>query len=309
MRIGVGLAAAPGTDPLTGHILAAQQAEQAGFASGWISNIFGMDALTAIAVVGRETSRIELGSFVVPTYPRHPAALAQQALSTQIASGGRLALGIGLSHKVVIEDMFGLDYSRPIPHTREYLTILNGLLAGERVDFDGDLYNVHAQLSVQGAAKPPILFAALGPDMLRLCGRLADGTAVWMGGLAYLRDTAVPTITKAARAAGRPAPRIVAGLPICVTTQPEEAREAANQQFATYGRLPSYRAILDRGGYGGPGEVAIVGDERSVAAQVRELADAGVTDFNASVFRAPGGDARRTYELLAAMAAGETVAG
>src|SRR5579884_2832531 len=173
MRIGVMLPVGPRS--ITQAVEAAVVAEQAGFSSAWLANV-GIDALTVLALAGKETERIELGTAVVPTYPRHPVMLAQQAATVQAAIGGRLALGIGLSHRVAIEDGLGLDYSRPIPHTREYLTILNGLLEGQRVEFKGELYRVNSAINTYGAPKPPILVAALGPDMLRLCGRLADGT-------------------------------------------------------------------------------------------------------------------------------------
>lgn len=302
MRIGVGLGISGGPATFDQLIHDAERAEQAGFSSVWIPNIFSYDALTVLAFAARATQRIEVGSFVIPTYPRHPVVLAQQALTVQAVTGGRLALGIGLSHKVVIEDMLGLDYSKPIPHTREYLTILNSLLAGERTVFQGEHYQVAAQLTVPGATKPPVLVAALGPDMLRLCGRLADGTATWMGGVAYLRDVAVPTIADAAARAGRPAPRIVAGLPICVTDDVAGARADAERNFANYGRLPSYRATLDRGGAAGPGDVAILGNESEVTSQVEALAAAGVTDFNGVIFAGAGGNVDRTYELLAHLA-------
>ena len=305
MRIGIGLGLSGGQGTFDDLIRDAERAEAAGFASAWVSNIFSFDALTVLASAGRATQRIELGSFVIPTYPRHPVALAQQALTVQAVTGGRLLLGIGLSHKIVIEDMFGLDYSKPIPHTREYLTVLNGLLSGQRTEFQGELYRVAAQLTVPGASKPTVLVAALGPDMLRLCGRLADGTATWMGGLAYLRDVAVPTISEAARKAGRPAPRIVAGLPVCVTEDPAGAREQASKTFAVYGQLPSYRATLDRGGAAGPGDIAVVGSEAEVESQLRAFADAGVTDINAAIFQAPGGSVERTYELLSRLARAE----
>lgn len=302
MRIGIGLGLSGGEPTLADLVGDARRAEDAGFASAWLPNYTrSFDALTVLAVAGTETSRIELGSFVVPTYPRHPSALAQQALSVQAATGNRLALGIGLSHKVVIEDQLGLDYSRPIAHMREYLTVLNGLLSGEPLTHAGELYRVAAQVRVPQATPPPVIVAALGPDMLRLSGRLADGTATWMGGLAYLRDTAVPTITAAATRAGRPAPRIVAGLPVCVTTDAAAARETASRQFEPYGRLPSYRATLDRGGADGPGDIAVVGDARSVQEHLQQFAAAGVTDLNAAIFAAPGGSPQATYELLASL--------
>jgi len=305
MRIGIGLGTTGGQPTLDELIGEARRAEESGFAFASVSNIFGLDALTTLALMGRETERIELASFVVPTYPRHPVALAQSALTAQAASEGRLVLGIGLSHQVVIEDMFGLDYSRPISHMREYLQVLMGLLSCERVSFRGELYRVNAQLTVPGATRPPVLVAALGPAMLRLCGRLADGTATWMGGLAYLRDVAIPIMTEAAAKAGRPAPRFLAGVPVCVTDDPAAARETADRIFARYGQLPSYRATLDRGGAQGPGDVAVVGDEAAVEAQIGEFARAGVTDFGASIFRAPGGSEERTYELLKTLARGQ----
>jgi F420-dependent oxidoreductase-like protein len=302
MRIGVMLSM-PGDDvTLDALVRSARRAEEAGLDSAWLPNVFGFDALTVLALAGRETSRIELGTAVVPTYPRHPTSLAQQALTVQAATGGRLALGIGLSHQVVIEGMLGLDYSKPIPHTREYLTVLNGLLSGQRTEFRGELYRVAAQYTVPGATKPPVLVAALGPAMLKLCGRLSDGTITWMGGLPYLRDVAIPAITAAAAAAGRSAPRIVAGVPVLVTSDPDGARQQADRSLVVYGQLPSYRATLDRGGAKGPGDVAVVGDEASVRAQIQAFAEAGVTDFDASIFTASGGSVERTYELLSDIA-------
>ncbi|MBN9492154.1 TIGR03564 family F420-dependent LLM class oxidoreductase [bacterium] len=300
MRIGIGI----GGEGDLNHVLEEfTRAETAGFDAAWVSNIFGVDAITLLALAGRVTSRLELGTFVVPTYPRHPAALAQQALTASAASGGRFTLGIGLSHRVVIENMFGLDYSKPIRHMREYLSVLLPLLAGEAVQFQGEEYRVAAQMSVPGAKRPDVIVAALGPQMLRLTGRMADGTATWMGGAAYLEKTAIPAITTAAADAGRPAPRVVAGFPVAVTAD-VAAREAASKQFAIYGQLPSYRAVLDIEGAADASGVAIVGSEDEVEQQIRHLAAIGVTDFNGSLF--PVGDDRtvigRSYELLAGLA-------
>ncbi len=305
MKIGIGIGdgvgSGGGLDELLGQFT---KAEKDGFAAAWMANIFGLDAITTLALAGGETSSIELGTFVVPTYPRHPAALAQQALTAAAATGGRFTLGIGLSHKVVIENMFGLDYSKPIRHMREYLSVLNPLLAGEAVQFRGEEYRVAAQISVAGAAKPPVVVAALGPQMLKLTGAMADGTATWMGGPKYLRDNAVPLITESAKSAGRTAPRIISGFPIAVTANVAEAKESASKTFAVYGQLPSYRAVLDVEGAPGPADIAIVGGEAEVHAQLKDLASAGVTDFNASIFPVPGDDAAgdRTYEFLASLA-------
>jgi F420-dependent oxidoreductase-like protein len=302
MRLAVMLSMPGDTTGVSGLIERARRAEEAGFASAWLPQVSGVDALTVLALAGRETTRIELGTAVVPTFPRHPTVLAGQALTAQDASGGRLALGIGLSHKVMIENSLGLDYSHPVLHMREYLTVLNGLLAGERVTFAGGRYNVNAQVTMPGVPKPPVLVAALGPAMLRLCGRLADGTITWAGGLTYLRDVAIPTMSSAAAAAGRPKPRFVAMVPVAVTTDAPAAREAANTIYAGYGQLPSYRATLDLGGAGGLGDVAIVGTDEQVETQLRAFAAAGVTDLSAVTFPAPGGSIEGTYELLASLA-------
>ncbi|GIW15634.1 MAG: LLM class F420-dependent oxidoreductase [Tepidiforma sp.] len=297
--LGIGITGSEGIDDVIRQI---QRAEEAGFDSAWLPNIFGLDAITTIAVAGRETSRIELGTFVVPTYPRHPVAMAQQALTAAAAAGGRFTLGIGLSHRIVIEGMFGLDYSKPVRHMREYLSVLIPLLEGKQVQFRGEEYRVQAQITVPGVSRPSVVVAALGPQMLKLAGRLADGTATWMGGASYLRNTAIPAIRAAAAEAGRPAPRVVSGFPVAVTDYPDRARESAARIFAVYGQLPSYRAVLDVEGAAGPADVAIVGAEAEVEARLRELADAGVTDFNASPFPVDGdpGAVRRTVEFLAA---------
>ncbi|MGD0686380.1 MAG: TIGR03564 family F420-dependent LLM class oxidoreductase [Streptosporangiaceae bacterium] len=277
-----------------------RQAADDGFASAWISNIFGLDALTALAVAGSQVPEIELGTAVVPTYPRHPAALAQQALTVALATGGRLALGIGLSHQIVIEDMYGYSFERPARHMSEYLSILLPLLNGEAADFAGDTMRAKIGLSVPRAGRVPVLLAALAPAMLRLAGQRADGTVLWMTGPATVRDYVAPAINSAAQAAGRPAPRVVCILPVCVTDDTDLARTRAARIFAIYGQLPSYRAMLDREGAAGPADVAITGDEETVGAQIMALAQAGVTDFVAGEF-GRGEDAVRTRALLTSL--------
>lgn len=284
MKIGLGI----GGRTIAEAVANAQAAEAEGFASVWFSNIFGLDAMTACTAAGLGTERIELGTFVVPTFPRHPHAMAQQASSTNDAAGGRFCLGIGLSHQVVIEMMFGLSFAKPAKHMEEYLAVLLPLLREGKVSFSGDVFKVNANLEPNGAPNPPsVVVAALGPKMLELTGASADGTATWTTGVKTLGDHIVPTITKAASAAGRPAPRIIAGLPVCVTEDADAARELAAKTFAVYGTLPSYRAMLDREGAATPGDIALVGDEEAVAKQVAELADAGVTDFGGSAYGTP----------------------
>jgi 5,10-methylenetetrahydromethanopterin reductase len=300
MRIGVSLAEPRGSEAFTELRDQLQQAADDGFSSAWMSNIFGLDALTALAVAGSAVPGIEVGTAVVPTYPRHPAVLAQQALTTSLAVGGRLLLGIGLSHQMVIEDMYGYSFDRPARHMREYLSVLLPLLRGETADIQGETLQAKIGLSVpRPAGDPPVplLLAALAPVMLRLAGEQADGTVLWMTGPATVRDYVVPAITAAAKDAGRPDPRVVCVLPVCVTDDPDQARTRAARIFAIYGQLPSYRAMLDREGAAGPADVAITGDEASVKAQIGVLAEAGVTDFVAGEF-GRGDDAVRTRELL-----------
>lgn len=297
MRIGVSLPDSTGPDALGQVRDALRRAVDDGFASAWMSNIFGLDALTALAVAGSQVPGIELGTAVVPTYPRHPAALAQQALTVAAATDGRLTLGVGTSHEIVIRHMFGYDFSKPVEHTREYLSILRPLLHGEPAKVHGNQLNADITLTIPGPTPVPLLLAALGPRMLRLAAEYADGTVLWMTGPATVRSHIVPTITAAAKEAGRPSPRVVCILPICVTSDPDAARATAAKAFAIYGQLPSYRAMLDREGAAGPADVALVGDEAAVEAQLADVADAGVTDFVAGEF-GRGEDAVRTRRLL-----------
>jgi F420-dependent oxidoreductase-like protein len=289
MRIGIGIGEIGGQPAgIDDLIMQAQRAERDGFASGWFANIFGADAIMAAALCGRETSRIELGTAVVPTYPRHPTAMAQQALTAQAACGGRFALGIGLSHQIVIETMLGLSYAKPYSHMREYMTVLAPLIRAGSVSHQGEEFRVSANMSVAGATPCPILLAALAPKMLALAGREGDGTITWMTGPKTLREHTIPRINAAAVQAGRPKPRVVVGLPVAVTTEIAAARESAGRRFQIYGILPSYRAMLDREGAEGPSDVAIVGDESAVGEQIQQLAAIGVTDYLAVPF--PVGD-------------------
>ena len=277
----------------------AQALEARGFASVWLVQIFGLDALATLTVIGRETQRVEIGTAVVPTFPRHPYVMAQQALTAQVAAGGRFTLGIGLSHAFIIENMFGLSYGKPARHMREYLSVLMPLLEARPVAFDGTLYRVNAELRLPGVETVPVLIAALGPTMLRLAGSLTQGTVTWMTGPRTLDTYVGPTIRKAAQEAGRPSPRVAAGLPIAITNRPDRAREVAGDLFAVYGTLPSYRAMLDREGAASPADIALVGDATTVEAGLRRLIDAGATDLLAAPFEGDEGAMQRTIDFLA----------
>jgi 5,10-methylenetetrahydromethanopterin reductase len=280
----------------------ARRAEAAGFATLWMANVFSLDAIMTTAIAGRETRTIEVGTAVTPTYPRHPTAIAQQAVTAAAATGNRFVLGIGLAHKVMIEDALGLSYARPARHMKEYLEVLAPLLRGELVDYDGEQYRVHGlSVGAAGAGEVPIMVAALGEQMLKLAGRHTAGTITWMVGPQTLSRHIVPVIGGAASAAGRAAPRVVAGFPIVLTNAVDEARAKIAQALAIYGELPSYRAMLDREGVTGPADLALVGDERSLREALARIRDAGATDFNAAIAETDAGAFDRTFDFLASL--------
>jgi 5,10-methylenetetrahydromethanopterin reductase len=289
--------------PLADIVAVLERYREAGLDHAFASQIFGPDALTLLAVAGAQVPGIGLGTGVVPVYPRHPMMLAQQALTVQMATDNRLLLGIGLSHQVVVENMWGMSFERPAAYMREYLTALMPLLHGEAVHSDGERVTTHAftPLEIAHVEAPPVLVAALADTMLKLAGRVADGTVTWMTGTATIGGHIVPTITAAAEAAGRPAPRVVVSLPIAVTNDREGARERINEAFSIYPNLPSYKAMLDKEGAEAAADIAFIGDEEAVAASISKLADLGATDFVAAIV----GDAEeraRGFALLSEIA-------
>jgi F420-dependent oxidoreductase-like protein len=272
---------------LTGLIEDAQAAEQGGFSSMWVPQIPGyLDAMTAIAVMGQRTDRIELGTAVVPVQTRHPVVMAQQALTTQVACEGRFALGIGPSHHWIVEGQLGLPYERPAHLVRSYLEVLNPALGGlGPVDVENDLYRVHSPLDVTDTGSTPVLLAALAPVMLRIAGEHASGTILWMADERAISDHVVPRITKAAADAGRPAPRIVAGVPVtlCRSADIDAVRVFASSMLGHAEASPNYLRLLEMGDATDVGDVMAAGDESAVVERVRKFRDAGVTDFAARV--------------------------
>ena len=302
MKYGI-FGGAVNTGTIDDMVAEAAAAERDGFAAYWAPHIFGHDALTALAVVGTQVPRIELGTSVVPTFPRHPHAIAQQAHTVAAASGNRFTLGIGLSHKIVIENMFGMSYDKPVRHLREYLSVLMPLSRNEPANFEGEMYKVHAGISAKGSNGFSVVVAALGEQMLRVTAAMADGTLTWCTGPATLAAHTIPTITRAAEEFGRPAPRVIAALPVCVTSDTEAAAARAAETFAAYGALPSYRAMLDREGVAGPADIAIIGSTDEVRNRVGALADIGVTDFAAVEFGATPEEISETRDALKSLLA------
>jgi len=282
----------------------AEQAEADGFTSLWYTSGTAGDPLVAMVLVARATSRIELATAVLQTYACHPVLQATRAVAAVAAIGtpGRLTLGIGPSHQPVIEGMLGLSFATPGRHTEEYVQVVAALLRGQPVRFSGEEFHVNAgPLTLPEGVEVPVLVSALGPRLLRVAGQYTAGTVPWMANAKAIETHVAPRIRKAAADAGRPEPRIAAGLPVAVHDDVDEARSVAAQLFSVYGTLPNYQRILAHGGVSGPAEAAIVGDEASVARQIEALFDAGSTDVWAAPF--PVGDDRsasraRTRALL-----------
>jgi len=271
----------------------AKQAEAEGFTSLWYASLVTGDPLVAMAIAGRETSGIELGTAVLQTYPCHPMLQANRAASVADAMGrAGFTLGIGPSHQPLVEDVLGLSYDHPGRSTEEYVQILTAMLRGEDVDFDGADWSAHTAGRAVAPAHPvPVLVSALGPRLLRLAGEVADGTVLWMAPPRAIGEHVAPKVRAAAEAARRPAPRIVAGLPVAVHDDVAEAREAAAATSGMYAGMENYRRVLELGGADSPAAAAIVGDEAAVTRQLQGLLDAGATDIWAATF--PVGEDRR----------------
>ncbi|MEU9348001.1 TIGR03564 family F420-dependent LLM class oxidoreductase [Streptomyces sp. NPDC048278] len=308
MRIGL----TGGADSIERMVRQAEEAERDGFTSLWYASGVAGDPLAAMTVAGRATSSIELGTAVLQTYPCHPVLQASRSAAVPFAMGRPgFTLGIGPAHRPLVEDVLGLSYNTPGAATEEYLRILTALLRGETVDLTGEHWSAHTSPpAVLPDAGVPVLLAALGPRLLRVAGEHADGVVLWMATARAVSSHIAPRLHKAAADAGRPVPRIVAGLPVAVHDDPAAAREAAARTAAVYGDLPNYRRILEIGGQSSPADAAVTGDETSVRRQLDALADEGATDFWA--FIVPVGETRdsrrasvrRTRNLLQELAAG-----
>lgn len=301
MRLGVMIGAERGDSArkVSRMLADIEWAENAGMDTAWIPQVPNdFDALLAVALMGTRTTRIELGTAVVPLQAQHPVALARQALSTHASTGGRLALGVGPSHHWIVQDMLGLPYEKPAAYTRDYLEVLRAAFAGPgQIDVENEHFTVHNPNDLAPVAPLPVFVAALGPVMLALAGEHADGTVLWMADERAVANHVVPRITKAAANAGRPAPRIVAGIPVCLcaTNEIDAAKERANRILGEAEVSPNYQRLLDYGDARDVGDICAAGDEDAILARMRRFADAGVTDL--SVRLLPIGDNRE--ELIA----------
>ena len=281
----------------------ARQAAEAGIASGWLAQRFDYDAVALAGLLGREVPGLQVGTSAVPIFGRHPVLVAGQALTAQAASGNRLHLGLALGAKQLVESTFGLPYQRPAAVLREFLTALRTLLDTGTADFHGEFVTAAPApvllVALPGAKPPPVLVAAMGPQALKVTGELADGTLPYLAGPRALGEHIVPALTRAAEAAGRPAPRVVALVPAVVTEDVAGVREAAIERLSFYEQVPSYLRVLELEGVKRAGEVALVGDEETVAAGIQRHLDAGATEVILSETGLAGEEARlRTWRLL-----------
>jgi F420-dependent oxidoreductase-like protein len=300
-------------DRLSGLLADGQAAEEQGFASFWVPQVPGyLDAMTAVALLGHVTDRIEIGTAVVPLQTRHPLILAQQALTTQVACAGRFALGVGPSHHWIITDQLGLPYDKPAHLVRDYLDVLDAAFAPGApgaVAVDNDSFSVHSPVDVTDAFEMPVLIAALGPTMLRIAGERTGGTILWMADERAIGDYVVPRITDAARAAGRSQTRVVAGVPValCSGGEIDDARAYASEVLGHADFSPNYVRLLEHGDAEDVGDTMAAGDEATVLARLRRYRDAGVTDLAVRVVPLGIGadqrsaSRRRTQEFVASL--------
>ncbi len=300
-------------DRLTGLLDDGKTAEAQGFASFWIPQVPGyLDAMTAVALLGQVTDRIEIGTAVVPIQTRHPLIMAQQALTTQVACSGRFALGIGPSHHWIISDQLGLPYDRPAHLVRDYLEVLDAAFTGPGATaVDNASYHVHSPVDISDAFTVPVLLAALGPAMLRITGERAGGTILWMADERAIGDYVVPHLANAAKAVGRGGLRVIAGVPValCADSEVDGARAYASEVLGHADFSPNYVRLLEHGDAADVGDTMAAGDESAIAARLRRYRDAGVTDLAARVVPL-GNDAAarsesrcRTQQFLASLSA------
>ncbi|MFB7586910.1 TIGR03564 family F420-dependent LLM class oxidoreductase [Streptomyces sp. NPDC056169] len=302
MTLGVVLSTTKRQLPIDDTVRLAREAHDAGLHSAWFGQSFAYDSPSLAAIVGREVPGLHVGTAAIPVFGRHPLIVSSQAQTAQAATGGRYHLGLALGTKHLTEEGFGLRYERPVRLLREFLTALRQLVETGGADFHGELLTATTPwpAAVPGAEPPvPLLVAAMGPQALRVSGELADGILPFLAGPRALAEDIVPAVTAAAAAAGRPAPRIVAIVPGVVTADTESVRQEAFESLSLFDGIPSYQRVIARSGGTRAGDLAVVGDEETVAAEVRRYREAGATEV---VFTSThlGGEADRvrTWKLL-----------
>lgn len=281
----------PAVRSLEESIGRAQTAERLGYESVWTAQLpDARDAALVLAAYAANTQRVKLGTAVLPIYTRHPTAMAQMAATLDEMSGGRFVLGIGISHKVTVEGMWGLKLESPVDAMREYLTIVRTSIHDGRCAFDGRYFTARWGYSGPRRQDLPIMISALNPRMLELAGELADGVVLYMCSPRYIHDRIIPAVTAGRERAGKSMDgfEIVAGIDSCLTTDRAAALEVYRGVVQRYSSLPYYRKMMDASGFkdelesgqiteGMIDELAAIGDETHVRDAIRRYRDAGVT--------------------------------
>ncbi|MFC8763731.1 LLM class F420-dependent oxidoreductase [Streptomyces sp. NPDC057193] len=306
MTVGVALNASDAENQVDASVRLAREAAEAGLRSAWFGQTFGADSPQLAAIVGREVPGLQVGTSAIPVFGRHPLLVSSQAQTAQAATHGRYHLGLALGTKLLTEGGFGLPFERPIARLREFLTALRQLTEYGAADFRGELLTAVTPLParVPGAeGGVPLLVAAMGPQALRVSGELADGILPYLAGPRALAEHIVPALVASAEAAGRPAPRVVALVHGVVTDDVERVRRKATEQLAFYEQIPSYARVVELSGARRASDVAVIGDEKTVAAEIRRYRDAGATEVVFSGTEIAGEeDRRRTWALLGELA-------
>lgn len=227
-------------------------ADRLGYDSAYVTHIAGRDSLTLLMAYAAASERIRLGTGVVPIFTRTPATMAQTAATIDEYSGGRMVLGLGVSHKVTVENWHGQKIDKPVTQMREYLGAVRAILRGETPPDSERFPTKFAFMGYEARAELPIYVAALSPNMVRLAGELADGVMLWLCCPSYIRDTVIPSLREGVEASGRSFDDfdIVAAVPIGLTDDPGAARATFRQDLVPYASLPFYRVMLEASGFG-----------------------------------------------------------
>src|SRR6266568_1944692 len=282
-----------------------REAEHAGVRQAWMTQSLGMlDTLTLFAAAATHTTRIRLGTSIVPVYPRHPLVMALQAATIDALAPGRLRLGVGTSQRNVMESVYGLSMPSPLAYLREYVEVMRQGLWEGRVDYHGRFFKVATSFPRQ--AQVPLLISALGEKAFRLAGEIADGAISWVCPVPYLLDTALPALRAGAEAQHRPVPPLVAHIPIAMRTDEAAVQAAVTPRISSYTKAPFYAHMFASAGFpiatDGTGVDALVkalvvaGDQAQVEKRLRELLVSGLDEL--LLMLVPVADEAREREQL-----------
>jgi len=288
-------------------IAQARRAFDVGVRQVWLAQRFDYDAISLAGLVGAAVPGLGVGTFVVPINPRHPLIVATLAQTAQAASHGRFSLGLGLGAHAPEQRAFGTAWPNPAGRLREHLEILRSIFDTGAVDHHGTEFTAAPEwpVTLPGGTPVPVYVAAMGPKALRVTGELADGTLPYLAGPRTIEEFIVPTIGDAAAAAGRPAPQVIAAVPVIVTSETaadiEAARSIAAEELSFYAGIPSYAKVIEREGVGQPGELAAVGPSDAVRKHLQRYLDAGATDLVLSPLRSSSAEPELLWELAASI--------